>query len=295
MLALQLFSLAPFSKDVNMKLCSGIVRGTIGALSLVLLTAGTASARPNGSIFLTGHDPDFHALLGGNALGAQHINQAAINFVMDPAFNPYVSGGITRFLFVESSIAAPPGHVDGEGGLNASGYVAGTHYDRVDASGLNAALSLLGTSYSAIVVASDFGGLLTQAELDILNARATDIATFVNSGGGLYAMAEGNGGSHLTPNGGWFGFVPTVTSSVAMDQSETGFTVSIFGGSLGLADFDINGNASHNIFQQLGGLQPVDFDANGNVMSIAGRVNIPAPLGAGVLAMGGVLLARRRR
>ena len=35
-------------------------------------------------IFLTGHDPDFHAFVGGNAAGAQHINQRAIDFIMDP-------------------------------------------------------------------------------------------------------------------------------------------------------------------------------------------------------------------
>ncbi len=32
---------------------------------------------------LTGHDPDFHASQGGNALGAQHINQRAIEYIMD--------------------------------------------------------------------------------------------------------------------------------------------------------------------------------------------------------------------
>ncbi len=59
-----------------------------------------------GSIFLTGHDPDFHAILGGNALGAQHINQTAISYIMDPAFNPFVTSA-PKFLLVESSIAPP--------------------------------------------------------------------------------------------------------------------------------------------------------------------------------------------
>ena len=31
-----------------------------------------------GSIFLTGHDPDFHAFVGGNSTGAAHINQIAM-------------------------------------------------------------------------------------------------------------------------------------------------------------------------------------------------------------------------
>src|SRR2546423_1598098 len=106
----------------------------IGAASarFLGLFAGSAEA---GLIFLTGHDPDFHALLGGNALGAQHINQAAINFITDSSFNPYTVSA-PKFLFVESSITPPPGHVDGIGGIIASGYVAGVNFEKHDASDL---------------------------------------------------------------------------------------------------------------------------------------------------------------
>ena len=72
------------------------------------------------------------------------------------------------------------------------------------------------------MVASDFGGILRQAELDILNDRKIDIINFLNAGGGLYAMSEGNGGVGLTPGGGHFGFLPFVTSSVNLDASEAG-------------------------------------------------------------------------
>lgn len=264
-------------------------------LSAALVLASVGQARPDGSIFLTGHDPDFHAILGANAAGARHINQIAIGFVMDPLFNPYVAGGVNRFLFVESSISPPSGHTVGLNGITASGYVEGTDFDHHDASTLGAALDQLGTVYSAIVVASDFGGILTQAELDILNARSIDIATFVNSGGGLYAMAEGNSGSGLTPKGGWYGFVPTVTSSQALNQSEVGNTVTPFGASLGLTVDDINGNASHTVFNNQGGLLAVDLDAAGRVLTIAGRVNIPGPGGAGVLLLAGAAAMVRRR
>lgn len=111
-----------------------------------------------GSIFLTGHDPDFHATIGGNALGAQHINQAAINFVTDPLFNPFTAGGINKFLFVESTGSPPVGHTVGALGLVASGFTVGTGFDIVNASTLNAALNNLGTTYNAIVVASDLAG-----------------------------------------------------------------------------------------------------------------------------------------
>jgi len=273
---------------------SVVVRGAV--LVAAMMCYGAADARPNeGSVFLTGHDPDFHAILGGNGLGAQHINQTAIGFIQDPAFNPYFAGGVHRFLFVESSIVPPPGHTVGMAGIIASGYTLGVDFDHADASTLNAALNGLGTAYSGIVVASDFGGILTQAELDILNARASDIADFVNSGGGLYAMAEGNSGAHLTPNGGWFNFVPTVTSSAALDQSEVGNTVTPFGAGLGLTNGDVNGNASHSIFLNLGGLQAVDLDAAGHILSAAGRVNIPGPGGAVLVVLGGVVAFRRRR
>lgn len=265
----------------------------------MLLTAPILSA---GSIFLTGHDPDFHAFVGGNAAGAQHINQAAIGYVTDPAFNPFTSGGITKFLFVESSIAPPPGHVDGENGIVASGYTAGTDFDRVDASGLNAALNLLGTSYNAVVIASDFGGILTQAELDILNARSADIIKFLNSGGGLYAMAESDSGAGLTPAGGFFDFLPFIVSSAQLNQSEVGYTVTPFGTSLGLTNSDVNGNASHNIFNSASGMNIVDMDASGHILSLAVRSQIssggvvPEPASIFLTSLGlAALLLRRRK
>lgn len=270
---------------------SQLVAGLAAALGLACSSG--ALARP-GSVFLTGHDPDFHASLGGNTTGARNINVAAITFVTDPLFNPYSAGGASKFLFVQSSMLAPGGHTDGKQGIIASGYTEGLNFDHHDASTLNAALNQLGTTYSAIVVASDFGGILTQAELDILNARAPDIFGFVNSGGGLYAMSEGNNGAGLTPNGGWFGFVPTVVAAANLNQGEAGFTVSAFGASLGLTNADVNGNASHNIFTQAGFMQPVNFDAAGNIMSLAGRVDIPGP-GPLTLALGGMIIGLRRR
>jgi hypothetical protein len=242
------------------------------SLAIALLTVETPSTWA-GSIFLTGHDPDFHAQSdpGENPTGAQHINQAAINFVTDSTFNPFTTA-TSRLLFVESTPGSiPGGHRQGALGMNASGF---TNYDLINATGLNAALNLLGTTYNAIVVASDFGGILSQAELNILNARSADIISFLNAGGGLYAMAESNGGVGLTPTGGRFGFLPFVVSSTAFDQTETGITVTAFGTSLGLSNSDVNGNFSHNIFTSTGGMNVVDRDAAGNILSLAVRSQI---------------------
>lgn len=265
----------------------------------LLASAGSALA---GSVFLTGHDPDFHATQGGNLVGARTINNRAIDFIMDPAFNTYRAGGINRFLFVESNISPPGGHVRGVNGIVASGYANGVDFDHVDASTLNAALNQLGVTYSGIVIASDFGGLLTQAELNILNARSSDIISFLNGGGGLYAMAESNNGAGLTPQGGHYGYLPFVVTSTGFNQTETGITVTPFGASLGLDNSHVNGNASHNIFTGTGGLTPVDIDRFGNTLTIAGRGAIgpggiaPLPSAAGLgLAGMGMLGARRRR
>jgi len=195
----------------------------VALLSLLVALVGiSARADIVGSIFLTGHDPDFHAFLGGNATGARDITNTAINFITDPAFNTFAAGGVHKFMYVTSDIAPPAGYIDGTQGIIASGYVEGTDFDEVNAAGLNAALNNLGTTYDAIVVASDFGGILTQAELDILDARSADIINFLNAGGGIYAMAESGigGGANLTASG-QFGFLPFIVSSAALNQRAT--------------------------------------------------------------------------
>jgi hypothetical protein len=273
------------------------------AAAIAALLVGAPTAALAGAIFLTGHDPDFHASLGGNTTGARDINTAAIGFVMDSGFNTFVSTA-PKFLFVESNIAVPGGHTIGKNGIIDSGYTEGVNFNAADASTLNAQLNLLGVAggYSAIVIASDFGGILTQAELNILNARSADIIAFLNAGGGLYAMAESNNGAHLTPGGGQFGYLPFIVTSTAFDQSEVGNTVTAFGASLGLANSDVNGNASHNIFTSTGGMNVVDFDSQGNILSLAVRARIdtggvvpePASLALLAVAFAALRLTRRR-
>lgn len=59
------------------------LRSALETLCQVAVIASMCGTCHAGAIFLTGHDPDFHASLGGNATGAQNINKAAINYVMD--------------------------------------------------------------------------------------------------------------------------------------------------------------------------------------------------------------------
>ncbi len=240
-----------------------------------------------GSIFLTGHDPDFHASnaagTGVDSIGAVHINQVGINYILDANFNSFTSGGVTKFLFVESKITPPAGHRRGVNGIVQSGFALGTDFEHHDASTLGPELLLLGTKYAGIVIASDFGGLLTQAELDILNAGSAGIIGFLNNDGGLFAMAEGNSGAGLTPNGGHFGFLPFVVSATGFNQNEAGTTVTPFGASLGLTNADVSTNFSHNIFNNSFGLNVVDRDSAGQILTIAGRPAVITPGGVGTV------------
>ena len=274
-----------------------------GTLSFAVVTAGLfalsmgvdrASA---GSIFLTGHDPDFHSVEEGrNAGGAQRINQVAIGFVMDRRHNPFVDRA-PKFLYVESSGDAPDGHVHGVSGIEASGFEEGVHFEHHDASTLAAALDELGSTYSAIVVASDFGALLRQDELDILNAHAPQIANFLKAGGGLYAMAQTGGGHGLTPRGGYFQFLPQVIASIPTGQIEDGYTLTPYGASLGLTSEDINGNFSHLTFDVQGNFNysAVDRDSQGRIISLTSRTPEAGTSVLVSLPLLGAFLLRRRR
>jgi len=264
-------------------------------VSTSIATLVWAGATQAGPVFLTGHDPDFHAQ---GSPGAQNLMRTMLNFVTSGTY----AGGTTKFLFVESEISPPPGHLIGENGLNAIGLVEGVNYDEVDAAGLAALPNFSG--YSAIVVASDFGGLLTDAEIRELVARKGAIGAFVNAGGGLAAFAECGVGfpncipDLVTPTTPLFGFVPVGVSSA---PTTAPYMVTPYGASLGLTNGDIN-DPTHNSFGLTGGLNVVDTDAAGLATSLAGNISLPVPepstwatmlIGCGVL--GGALRSRRKR
>lgn len=254
-----------------------------------LLALGT-SAFAQGGVFITGHDPDFHAYQGSNFIGARDIINRSLDFV--------TNNHVTNVLLVTDLSQPVGGYSDPRSGLTA----AGVTYDVADYGSNTVGVKNLTTvkfsNYSAVVVASDFGGWLRQSELNVLNARSSDLLSYINGGGGLVAFAESAGGAGLT-TGGDFGFLPFVTASNVLNQSESGFTVSPFGTSIGLTNSDVNGNASHNDFTALGGLNPVDYDAQGNIISAAyygkignaGTLPTPEPGSFAVLALGAAALA----
>ena len=266
-------------------------------LIAVVLTVLFSSVIQAGPIFLTGHDPDFHAQ--DNA-GAANLLTVGLNFATG---NTATLNDGNKFLWVESRLPTPGGHRIGENALTgALGLTLGTHYDRANAAELASITDF--SVYSAIAVASSFGGLLRRAELDGLIARSNDIETFINGGGGLFASSEcfpcGANllGGGTAPN--LFGYLPVAVTSIG---AAAPFTATAFGTGLGLVDSDLN-SPTHNSFGAVGGLNIVDTDAAGNATTLAGNVTIggggfnpvPEPSIIALFAAGlfGIGFARRR-
>jgi len=270
-----------------------MLRKLIGKLVVLTITALVLSIAPlssalAGPIFLTGHDPDFHAQ---SVNSAKNLLKSGLGFVTGGTYtNPVNLGvgsltlGAGKFLWVEGRVgdplltAVPGGHLIGENGLIAIGLTLGSEYDRANATEFTALTNTQLSSYNAIVVASTFGGILTADELNALIARAGDIATFINAGGGLMALSESlQGNLSLLPGittGDLFGYLPVAISSISPTAP---FTVTVAGAAspYDLFTSDLN-DPTHNSFGLIGGLTPLDLD-NGNpsqATTLAGIVTI---------------------
>lgn len=261
------------------------------------VAAMSASA---GSVFVTGHDPIWHSNFGGNAIGATNLAKTGIEYARD--------GSALPFLFVESKTTPiPSGNARTAGFLTSSlGYAAANYVvmDSADLAGLGNFRTAL-DSYSAIVVASDHGGMLGASELSFLNGHVGDILSYLNAGGGLYAEGESNATGQIGATA-RFGFLPFLVSSTDFQSPESANTVTAFGTGLGLLAADVNGNFSHNFFASTGGLSAVDlFNGNADIpltLAFRGQIGVtgvvPEPeTYALVLAALGVLgaVARRRK
>ena len=236
-------------------------------LSCSLLSAVAISSSA-GSVFVTGHDPIWHSNFGSNAVGAADLAKTGINYARN--------GSALPFLFIESKTTPiPSGNARTASFLtSALGYAAASYVvmDASDLGGLANFRSAL-SGYSAIVVASDHGGMLGASELSFLNAHNGDILSYLNSGGGLYAEGESNATGQIgaTPR---FGFLPFLVSSTDFQSAETANTITPFGAGLGLTSADVNGNFSHNYFSSTGGLNVVDL-YNGQASRPLGRDRWP--------------------
>lgn len=282
--------------------------------TLIFFLATTVTQMYGGIVILTGQDSDFHASFDpcagcSNPAGAQGFLSTAIQAVR---------GGSTKpFLFVTSDIAPPAAVLNPDGSINTtyafhtntvtgiekSGYSPGSDFVVATASTLQQQLTQNLVLYSGIVVASDFGGLLTQAELQILNDSKTSIDEFLISGGGLLALGESNDGigpnatynepGHvLNPNLGLLGtatpyaFLPFSVLSVnsyGMHEDVPGLTS--YGAGLGFTSNDFSGNYFFNTFQPANGYHVLDTDPNGKIVALAVDVVAPEPATSVLMAL----------
>jgi hypothetical protein len=270
---------------------------TMGRRMAALVLGFAAMSASAGSIFVTGHDPIWHANFGGNSAGAINLATAGIDYARN--------GSALPFLFIESkSTPVPSGNAHTAPFLTSALGYAPASYVVMDAADLGALPDFRTAlnAFSAIVVASDHGGMLSGAELSFLNGHSADIVSYLNAGGGLYAEAESNAAGLIgaTPR---FGFLPFLVASADFQTGETGNTVTAFGAGLGLVDSDVNGNFSHNFFSSTGGMSAVDL-FNGNVqmpltLAFRGQIGqtgvIPEPETYALMAVGLLAIALLRR
>lgn len=253
-------------------------RRFLGLVTCGLLLIGIPFMAQAGGVFVTGHDPDYHAHRGSNATGARHIIQRAVEYVTlnNPSPN----------ILLVTDLRNPGGdQSDPRFGMNDAGYT----YDVADyGSGTSGVFDLSTvnfSNYDAIVVASDYGGWLRQDELDVLNARSADLISYINGGGGLVALNEsGNrpagSGAYTGTTNNRYGFLPFLVSEVPEHQGEQGVTVTAAGLAMGLTNNDVNGNVSHSYFDETGGMDVIDIDSQGRYLTLATR----QPIGPGGVA-----------
>ena len=242
---------------------AAVVGLVVGTCLTTAPLARAAHVGPGG-VFVTGHDPDFHAFRGGNHQGAINMLQKAVAYVTFGHDEP-------SLLLVTGLRDAGEAYSDPRRGMDAAGF----SYDVADygsgSPGLLDFHTVGFSSYDVVVVASDHGGWLRQEELDILNQRGDEVRQYVNAGGGLVVLSQG-GDNRLTTCC-ELQFLPFLVTSTELGQGEVGFTVTPAGAAMGLSDSDVNGNASHLHFTSSGGMDVIDVDASGRILSLATRGN----------------------
>ena len=250
----------PFNED-NMKL--SLKRLT----SAVLLAAGLTSGAHAGSIFLTGHDVDFH--------GGQNGFDTVILDYLRGGGTPIAASSYRVGMIRSAEIGG------GVGGVLAGSWAGGVTF--ADPSTFTAATfaTFLGT-IDVLVVAShtSCGGCdLSTADSNALNAFAPQIASFFNAGGDIW----GNTGATLST---YYNFLPSsAAASGSAISGSSGFTCTAAGVAIGIncsagGTSHINGHQTHNRFSA--------FDSDFTVFEIRGDEVVSIGIRDAVITDGGI-------
>jgi hypothetical protein len=161
---------------------------TLGVRGLELSAGGVGFSSPTaGGVFATGSDPDFHAEVVTD--NSSFLLQTAVDYVTFGKPSPSILL-VTGVEDLGDGFRDPRIHV--EIALGSGFDVADSGSGAPDTLDLRTLVLSSGgvLAYDVVIIASDFGGWLTQAEIDVLNDRTSDILSYVNDGGGLVVLAE---------------------------------------------------------------------------------------------------------
>jgi hypothetical protein len=262
----------------------------IGATVLSLLTAVSWSQQPErpARYFLSGRDPDYHAVRTPNASGAQALLRVSLAYVTYNKPQP-------RFLYIVSRANLGGDRSDGVLGYQAAGFVRGRDFDVASASGIRSdGTDYLGQpvldlntvdflQYDALVVASE-PGWLTRSEVDVLIRRRDDIRRFLETPEkGLIAWAASH---NVVLN---YDYLPVRISFQPAGGWESGHQVTPVGASIGLTDQMVNGNWYHLYFTEFpAGWEVASVDASGRPVDIVPEPASLLALGAGLAGIVGL-------
>jgi hypothetical protein len=203
------------------------LRNVAVAAAVAAFASATGSPASAGSIFLTGHDADFH-MAGGSASA-----QAALT---------------SELAFVRNGSSLPVLTFDSGTQLTRDLTTLGIPFTNVNPSNAVAITNALfnASNFSAIAVASDSscGGCdNTDAGLANLAAHVSAIGAFVTAGGGILGLAGA-----ADPNA--YAYVPEAASNGGGFPPSNGFVETAAGTAAGLVAE--NGDATHNFFNTPG-------------------------------------------